>query len=255
MKDETRGNSTPSSAQRAYWVARYRASGMARRRFAQEPGLRPAQLHYWVYHPRPVSTGAVPVARVELRSALARVHYLGYRSPVGENLQYELRDAAGRWLARLVVGAAAWHCAARDQWIGWTPAQRERGLFQIANHSRLLILPWVRVRHLASWLLGQVTARIAEDWQAKYGHRVSLLETFVERERFTGTSYRAGPARPTRQPRRSGEGRRRAGKGARRAAVPPRSSEAPPSPRATGTVVKVLDPEVQGKTARGWQWF
>ncbi len=132
-----------------------------------------------------------PAARAELRCALAHFHYLGYRPPVGENLQYELRDSTGRLLAALVFGAAAWQCAARDQWIGWNAAQRQQGLAFLANNGRFLLLPWVRVRHLASWLLGQVTGRIAPDWQRKYGHPIWLLETFVERGRFAATSYRA----------------------------------------------------------------
>jgi hypothetical protein len=129
--------------------------------------------------------------RAEVKAALAAYHYLGYRLPVGENLQYAVRDGAGRWLAVLVFGAAAWKCAVRDRWIGWSREQRERGLGQIANNSRFLILPWVRVAHLASWILGQVAGRISRDWELKYGHGLRLLETFVDRERFAGTSYRA----------------------------------------------------------------
>jgi hypothetical protein len=129
--------------------------------------------------------------RAEVRAALAQLHYLGWRTPVGENLQYVARSRSGRLLAVLVFGAAAWKCAARDQWIGWTPAQRETRLSWIANNHRFLILPFIQVRYLASHLLGQVARRIGEDWQVKYGHRVVLLETFVERDRFGGTCYRA----------------------------------------------------------------
>ena len=129
--------------------------------------------------------------RAEGRAALRQFHYLGWRTPVGENLQYVVRGEGGRLLAVLVFGAAAWKCAVRDQWIGWTAAQREVGLSGIANNSRFLILPWVRVRHLASWVLGSVARRIAADWRRKYGHPVVLLETFVERGRFAGTCYRA----------------------------------------------------------------
>ncbi|MBX3732415.1 MAG: DUF4338 domain-containing protein [Verrucomicrobiae bacterium] len=129
--------------------------------------------------------------RAEVRSALASFHYLGYRAPVGESLHYAARDAAGRLLAVMVFGAAAWKCAVRDRWIGWSPRQREVGLGRIANQSRFLILPWVQVSHLASHLLGAVARRIAADWKDKYGHPVVLLESFVEGERFRGTCYRA----------------------------------------------------------------
>lgn len=132
-----------------------------------------------------------PEGRAEVRATLAKFHYLGYRTSVGENLQYVVQDRGGRLLAVLVFGAPAWKCAARDQWIGWSPRQREAGLGRIANNSRFLILPRARVPHLASWILGGVGRRIAADWRRKYGHPVVLLETFVERERFAGTCYRA----------------------------------------------------------------
>jgi hypothetical protein len=132
-----------------------------------------------------------PEGRAEVRAALAQFHYLGWRTPVGENLQYVVREGGGRLLAVLVFGAAAWKCAARDRWIGWGPRQRAAGLSRIANNSRFLIVPWAQVPHLGSWILGSVARRIAADWRHKYGHAVVLLESFVERERFAGTCYRA----------------------------------------------------------------
>jgi hypothetical protein len=129
--------------------------------------------------------------RTEVRAALDQFHYLGYRTPVGENLQYVVRDGAQRLLAVLVFGAAAWKCAARDRWIGWSPEQRQARLGRVANNQRFLILPSVEVPHLASHVLGRVARRIAADWQSKYGRPVVLLETFVERGRFAGTCYRA----------------------------------------------------------------
>lgn len=129
--------------------------------------------------------------RTEVRGLLAQFHYLGWRMLVGENLQYLARSGSGRLLAVLVFGAAAWKCAVRDQWIGWTLEQRQARLGALANNQRFLIAPWVRVRYLASHLLGEVARRIAADWQRKYGHPVVLLETFVERDRFAGTGYRA----------------------------------------------------------------
>ena len=122
---------------------------------------------------------------------LARDHYLPYRSTVGENLAYLVQDRQGRDLACLLFGAAAWRTRPRDDFIGWTAAQRQAQLGQVANNSRFLILPWVRVPELASHILGRVARRIAVDWQARYGHPVVLLETFVERERFRGSCYRA----------------------------------------------------------------
>jgi hypothetical protein len=91
----------------------------------------------------------------------------------------------------VLFGSAAWKCRARDQFIGWTPVQRTHGLPLLTNNSRFLILPWVRVPHLASWILGRVLRRVSADWQDKYGHPIALVETFVDRSRFAGTSYRA----------------------------------------------------------------
>lgn len=129
--------------------------------------------------------------RGQVRAALEGFHYLGWRTPVGENLQYRVCNGQGRLLAVGVFGAAAWKCAVRDQWIGWSPRQREERLSLIANNQRFLILPWVGVRHLASWILGTLARRIGRDWEAKYGHGAVLLETFVETPRFRGTCYRA----------------------------------------------------------------
>ena len=129
--------------------------------------------------------------RAWVKSVLGQFHYLGFGGAVGENLQYLISDGQGRRLACLVFGAAAWKCQERDRWIGWSPEQRQRNLALLANNTRFLILPWVKVAHLGSWILGQIRRRIAQDWQAKYGHAVVLLETFVERQRFAGTVYRA----------------------------------------------------------------
>ena len=125
------------------------------------------------------------------RFLLQRHHYLGLRNSVGENLKYLARDRRGRPLACLLFGAAAWKAKARDEWIGWDAAQRRHGLPRLANNARFLVLPWVRVPHLASHLLGGVVRRIDADWRVKYGHGIELLETFVDRERFRGTCYRA----------------------------------------------------------------
>jgi hypothetical protein len=134
---------------------------------------------------------AEPAARGWVKAALARFHYLGFGGAVGENLQYVVRDGQGRPLACLVFGAAAWKCQDRDRFIGWTAEQRQNHLGWVANNTRFLVLPWVKAPALGSWILGQVAGRIGRDWQAKYGHPVVLLETFVERQRFRGTVYRA----------------------------------------------------------------
>ena len=122
---------------------------------------------------------------------LRQHHYLGHRGPVGENLGYLIRSRAGVDLACLLFGAAAWQCAPRDRWIGWSAQQRAQGLPFIANNSRFLILPSVVVPHLASHLLSQIARRIDGDWQRRYGHPIDLLETFVQQDRFRGICYQA----------------------------------------------------------------
>ena len=122
---------------------------------------------------------------------LHRHHYLGYSGPVGENLKYLVYERQGQPLGCLLFGAPAWALACRDRFIGWDHAARARGLAMLANNMRFLILPWVRVPHLASHILGRIARRISRDWQVKYGHRLVLLETYVEQGRFAGTCYRA----------------------------------------------------------------
>jgi len=142
---------------------------------------------------QPVSLGVVKSGSAEARrwaSHLRHDHYLGLRV-IGENLGYLAQDRFGRDLAALLFGAPAWRCAARDRHLGWSEAQRAVGLTQLANNTRFLILPQVRVPHLASHLLGRVARRIDADWRVKYGHGLSWLETFVESGRFAGTCYRA----------------------------------------------------------------
>lgn len=122
-------------------------------------------------------------------SLLHHHHYLGYRSTVGENLQYLVCDHQARPLACLLFGAAAWQCADRDRYIGWESARRAQNLGFLANNTRFLILSSVPL--LASCVLSCIGQRISRDWQAKYGHPIYLLETFVERPCFTGACYRA----------------------------------------------------------------
>ena len=121
---------------------------------------------------------------------LSRHHYLGLRV-VGQNIGYLATDRAGREVAALLFGAPAWRCAARDGYLqerGFCPAKDLAG---IANNTRFLIFPWVRVPHLASHLLGAAARRINRDWREKYGLGLEWLETFVERGRFAGTCYKA----------------------------------------------------------------
>ncbi len=137
---------------------------------------------------QPVCAGSA--AAVRWAFYLDRYHYLGLRV-VGENLAYLAVDTHGRDVAAMLFGAAAWRCAPRDQFLQWDDSCRRKQLHLLANNTRFLILPWVRVPHLASHVLGGVARRISADWQLKYGHGLDWLETFVEHERFAGSCYRA----------------------------------------------------------------
>lgn len=139
----------------------------------------------------------VRIVRVEatdqrhlLRDLLATHHYLGYRQPTGASIGY-LVYWQDRPVACARFGPSAWKVAARDTFIGWTSEQRQLGLKRLVNNDRFLILPWVRVPHLASFLLGRLCRRLAQDWWSVYQESIVLAETFVDSQRFEGTCYRA----------------------------------------------------------------
>jgi hypothetical protein len=123
-------------------------------------------------------------------SLMEEHHYLGYGQPVGEHLKY-LVWAQGRPIVCLAWSSAPRHLGSRDGYIGWSAEARRRNIRFLAYNTRFLILPWVRVEHLASHILGRMAAEISEDWQRMYGHPIYFLETFVDPERFRGTCYRA----------------------------------------------------------------
>ena len=123
-------------------------------------------------------------------SLISEHHYLGYSQPVGEHLKY-MAFSHGRPIACLLWSSAPWYIGVRDRFIGWSAKTRKKNLYLIAYQSRFLILPWVRVPHLASHLLALNRRCISRDWERIYHHPVYLLETFVNTQRFQGTCYRA----------------------------------------------------------------
>lgn len=121
---------------------------------------------------------------------IERHHYLGHELVPGAQLRYFVR-CAGDILALLSFGASAWKIKPRDAFIGWSDARRREKLHLIVNNARFLILPWVSCRNLASRILALISRRLPHDWQTNYGYRPVLMETFVEKPRFTGTCYKA----------------------------------------------------------------
>lgn len=141
-------------------------------------------------------------------------HYLGFSTPVGERMKY-LVTARSRPIACFVWSSAPRHLGPRDRHVGWQPDARKRHLRYVAYQTRFLILPWVRVPHLASHLLGRMARQLSADWQRVYAHPIYFIETFVDTQRSRGTCYRAsnwtelglttgrGKADHTRKPNRS----------------------------------------------------
>jgi hypothetical protein len=142
-------------------------------------GLRPVEL-------RVVSDP--PQSRL-WNSLIAQYHYLGHSNLPGAQVRY-LIYARNQLLGAIGFGAAAWALSLRDQWIGWTPAQRRRSLPLVLNNARFLILPWVRVPHLASHLLARCARQLPADFSRRYGWSPALLETFVQ-DPYPGACYRA----------------------------------------------------------------
>jgi len=121
---------------------------------------------------------------------VSEYHYLGYTQPIGEHLKY-MAFSDGRPIACLAWGSAPWYIGVRDRFIGWDKTIREKNLHLITNNLRFLILPWVQISCLASYLLALNRQCLSQDWQDLYKHPVYLLESFVDTQRFQGTCYKA----------------------------------------------------------------
>jgi hypothetical protein len=125
-----------------------------------------------------------------VEALLERYHYLGWARPVGEHLKVLVR-AQGQPVACFVWTSAPRHLGCRDRYLGWSAEARRRHIHLVAYNQRFLIVPWVRVPHLATHLLGRMARLLSAEWQRVYGHPVYFLETFVDASRFRGTCYRA----------------------------------------------------------------
>jgi len=142
---------------------------------------------------RPVSLSMIEGRRDNalFRELIGRYHYLGFATPFGAQLRYLIRSRGEAVLGCIQYSSAAWRLKGRDQFIGWKDSTRACNLSRVVQQSRFLILPWVRVEHLASHVLALSTARIVGDWEERYGQRPLLSETLVDGARFAGTCYRA----------------------------------------------------------------
>jgi hypothetical protein len=145
------------------------------------------------FSPIEIEEVETPDQSLLFRELVGRHHYLGHKVPFGAHLRYLLYTCRPE---RRVVGcmqfsSAAWRMAVRDAWIGWDDATRERNLPRVVNNSRFLILPWVRVKNLASTMLSLALRRVCADWPRHYGIEVLLAETLVDTARYSGHCYRA----------------------------------------------------------------
>jgi hypothetical protein len=132
-------------------------------------------------------TSAEDITRCD--QAILEHHYLHNVSLVGEHLRYAF-IYKGRWLAAATWSAAAFHVKDRDQFIGWSPEQCRRRRALVANNSRLLVLPECHYPNLISRFMKLMLARLSQDWQARWGHPIAVVETFVDPRYYTGTAYK-----------------------------------------------------------------
>lgn len=200
-----RGNDKAKARECREWLEQLEASGRlvlpakrARRPVGSKtsipaPTVAPVEITGSVADVGPIRVECVKDAagRARIRELLGHYHYLGYRVPYGAQLRYLVYGKQEKVLACLLFTSAAWRMAARDRWIGWEDATRQRNLVRVVCNSRFLILPWVRVKNLASAVLAQTLRAFPRDWQDAYGVTPLLVETLVDERRFRGTCYRA----------------------------------------------------------------
>ncbi|MCD4749791.1 MAG: DUF4338 domain-containing protein [Thermoanaerobaculales bacterium] len=131
--------------------------------------------------------------RLLWRELVGRYHYLGHKVPFGAQLRYliSVSRPSQAVVGCIQISSPAWKLAPRDTWVGWNAKTREQNLQMIVNNSRFLILPWVKVKNLASHVLAKLTRELIPHWQEAYGIAPVLMETFVDSRRFRGTCYKA----------------------------------------------------------------
>jgi len=206
-----RANGRPKARECREWLERLEAAGwlvLPAKRTGRPVGSRTSVPCTTAGEPREPITGSVrdvapvrvdPVVdgaqRRVFRELVGRYHYLGYSVPYGAQLRYLVwgcrRAGEEEMLGCLQFTSAAWRMAARDDWVGWSDEVRRRHLTRVVSNSRFLILPWVRVRNLASTILALGVRRLSSDWYERYGVEPLLVETLVDEARYRGTCYRA----------------------------------------------------------------
>ena len=125
------------------------------------------------------------------REMMNTYHYLGSGPLCGAQIRYLIKSKKHGYIGALSFSAAAWRLRSRDSWIGWSDQQRAKNLHLVIGNSRFLIAPMIKVKNLASHVLGLCAKQVRVDWVEQYGYAPLLIETFVDSSRFKGTSYLA----------------------------------------------------------------
>lgn len=127
------------------------------------------------------------------KTYLQTYHYLGYKHPVGASMAYFIvSESTQKKLGCLLFSAsAAWALAPRDELIGWEKKHRQKLLHLIISNDRFLIFPWINVPNLASHVLSLAVKQIGDDWLEVHKYRPVLVETFVDKAKYSGACYKA----------------------------------------------------------------
>ncbi len=122
---------------------------------------------------------------------IEKYHYLSVSRMYGQQLRYLIKSSKYGWIGAMSFSSPAWSVDCRDQYIGWSNTKRQSHLQSIVCNNRFLILPTVRVKNLASFVLSIAAKQLPFDWENKYKVKPVLLETFVDKKLYRGTCYQA----------------------------------------------------------------
>lgn len=125
------------------------------------------------------------------KELLEEHHYLHSAKLYGQQIKYLLRSSESGWIRAMSFSSSAWRVKARDERLGWDEEGRKRDLRRIVSNSRFLIVPWLRVKNLASHVMSKALKRLPVDWEEAYQTRPVLVETYVDKERYDGACYKA----------------------------------------------------------------
>lgn len=121
---------------------------------------------------------------------VAKYHYIGYEGQFGCRIKY-LITIGKQPIGAIGFCSAVYKLGPRDKYIGWDEATRMLMLPHVINSNRFLILPWIKIKNLASYVLSASIKQVRMDWQKQYEVEPYMAETFVDRQLYRGTCYKA----------------------------------------------------------------